>query len=101
MKRTQSDEEQCCDDRSLCNTCIRRIVDEAVKLLGGIDILILNAAYSPPPTVFTEYENPVRYDVSYITLALHTIHRVNCSLMFTSESSTYLLCNCVVILWAM
>jgi len=41
----------------------RSIVDAAAKHLGGIDILILNAAYSPPPTVFTEYKNPVSDDV--------------------------------------
>ncbi|XP_065916944.1 hydroxysteroid 11-beta-dehydrogenase 1-like protein B [Dysidea avara] len=34
------------------------LVSEAVKHLGGIDILILNAAYSPPLTMFTDYEDP-------------------------------------------
>lgn len=86
LKKTQSDEKRMII--MLCHAYYdyRIIVDEAVKQLGGIDILILNAAYSPPPTVFTEYENPVRdYVTSYITLALST-NRVNCSLMCTSKS---------------
>lgn len=62
----------------------RLIVNEAVKQFGGIDILILNAAYSPPPTVFTEYENPVR-NVVKLNHCYCVYHRVNCSLMSTSE----------------
>ena len=39
--------------------CDRLIVNEAVKHLGGIDILILNAAKTPSPIMFTEFEDPV------------------------------------------
>ena len=37
----------------------KAIVDKAVEVLGGIDILILNAAWSYPPQWFSEYEKPV------------------------------------------
>jgi len=49
----------------VCDIC-RLLVSEAVKHLGGIDILILNAAYSPPPTMFTDYEDPVRPHTLYV-----------------------------------
>ena len=38
----------------------RAIVDTAVQKLGGVDILILNAAVSPTPKWFWEYQKPVR-----------------------------------------
>ena len=35
------------------------IVDKTVTEFGGIDILILNAAYSPTPQFFTDSKEPV------------------------------------------
>lgn len=35
------------------------IVDKAVEQFEGVDILILNAAYSPPPQWFADYDKPV------------------------------------------
>ena len=37
----------------------RRIADAVLSHFGGVDVLILNAAYSPPPSLVTELENPV------------------------------------------
>ena len=37
----------------------REIVNKAVDEFGGIDILILNAAYSPTPQFFTDSKEPV------------------------------------------
>ena len=37
----------------------REIVNKAVNEFGGIDILILNAAYSPTPQFFTDSKKPV------------------------------------------
>ncbi len=37
----------------------RNIVDKAVERFGGVDILILNAAYSPTPGWFADMDNPV------------------------------------------
>ena len=37
----------------------RAIVNKSVTELGGIDILILNAAYSPKPQFFTDAKEPV------------------------------------------
>ena len=36
----------------------REIVNKAVDEFGGIDILILNAAYSPKPQFFTDSKEP-------------------------------------------
>ena len=36
-----------------------RMVETAVDRLGGVDILILNAAYTPPPEWFFTDENVV------------------------------------------
>ena len=36
-----------------------RIVDVAVEKMGGVDILVLNAAYSPQPSFFSDIESPV------------------------------------------
>lgn len=36
-----------------------RIVDTAGAEMGGVDILILNAAYSPVPSFFSDYKSPV------------------------------------------
>ena len=53
-----------------CDIC-RLLVSEAVKHLGGIDILILNAAYSPPLKAFVDLDKPVRQ-------ASHDHNYVNC-----------------------
>lgn len=37
----------------------REIVSKAVEEFGGVDILILNAAYSPTPQHFADYTDPV------------------------------------------
>lgn len=37
----------------------KAIVDKTVKEFQGVDILILNAAYSPPPQWFADYDKPV------------------------------------------
>lgn len=37
----------------------KNIIDVAVEKLGGVDILILNAAYSYPPNWFSEIDSPV------------------------------------------
>ena len=37
----------------------RTIVDTAVQKLGGLDVLILNAAISPTPKWFRDYQEPV------------------------------------------
>ena len=45
----------------------RAIVDTAVQKLGGVDILILNAAVSPTPSWFWKYEKPVSaHHLAYI-----------------------------------
>ena len=72
MKKTQS--ETPLQSSHIIIPLHRLIVNETVKRLGGIDILILNAAHMPPPRVFTEYDNPVRDDVINCTiLTLYTI----------------------------
>ena len=38
----------------------KEIVDRAVHSFGAIDMLILNAAFSPTPSWFTDIEEPVR-----------------------------------------
>ena len=38
----------------------KAIVEKAVEEFGGVDILILNAAYSVAGQWFTEYKKPVR-----------------------------------------
>ena len=38
-----------------------QIVDVAAEKLGGVDILVLNAAYSPLPSFFSDMESPVSY----------------------------------------
>ena len=37
----------------------RAIVDKARAEFGGLDILILNAAFSPTPQLFEQYDQPV------------------------------------------
>ena len=37
----------------------REIVNKAVDEFGGVDVLILNAAYSPVPQFFTDSKQPV------------------------------------------
>ena len=37
----------------------RKIVNTTIETFGGVDILILNAAYSPHPTLLKDYEKPV------------------------------------------
>ena len=37
----------------------RKIVNTTIDTFGGVDILILNAAYSPYPTLLKDYEKPV------------------------------------------
>ena len=39
--------------------CVR-LVDKAVELLGGVDVLILNAAYAPEPEWFSSDKNVVK-----------------------------------------
>ena len=39
----------------------KKVVDVAVEKMCGIDILILNAAYSPKPQWFHQFKAPVRY----------------------------------------
>ena len=36
-----------------------RIADAVLSHFGGLDVLILNAAYSPRPSLVTEFDNPV------------------------------------------
>ena len=43
----------------------KAIVDQAADLLGGVDILILNAAYSRTPQWFVEYDKPVSRKLYY------------------------------------
>lgn len=38
----------------------KQLAEEAIKKMGGVDLLILNAAYSPAPSFFSEIENSVR-----------------------------------------
>ena len=53
------------------------IVDKAVEVFDGVDILILNAAYSPTPQWFTDYDNPVSctHDMSLCLMEQHN-HKV-------------------------
>lgn len=37
----------------------KAIVDKSIEEFGGVDILILNAAYAPLPQWFSDYDNPV------------------------------------------
>ena len=41
------------------------LANAAVEGLGGLDILILNAVYSPPPTFFSDLQNPVSLIITY------------------------------------
>ena len=52
----------------------RQIVDKAVDHFGGVDVLILNAAYSPTPTWFADLESPVRLShmLLFFKLNVHT-----------------------------
>ena len=43
-------------DESKC----REIVERSVEAFGGVDVLILNAAYSPTPGWFADMKEPVR-----------------------------------------
>ena len=45
-------------DVSNKNNC-KEIVDTAVQQFGGVDILVLNAAYAPTPTWFKDFDDPV------------------------------------------
>ena len=45
--------------------CVR-LVDEAVELLGGVDVLILNAAYTPEPEWFSSDNDVVKYCTDYV-----------------------------------
>ena len=38
----------------------KEIVDRTAEVFGGVDILLLNAAYSPSPGWFADMEQPVR-----------------------------------------
>ena len=38
----------------------KNLADFAISKMGGVDILILNAAYAPKPVLFKETANPVR-----------------------------------------
>lgn len=51
----------------------RAIVDKAVEQFGGVDILILNAAYSPNPRWFSDYENPVSACMGLLFCTCYTI----------------------------
>ena len=42
----------------------REIVNKTVTEFGGIDILILNAAYSPTPQFFTDSKKPVSNQIT-------------------------------------
>lgn len=56
----------------------RAIVDKAVEEFGGVDILILNAAYSPNPQWFSDYEKPVSAWAYYFVLVIHyTLNKCN------------------------
>lgn len=44
----------------------KKLVNIAIEKLGGIDILILNAAYSPQPLFFNETQNPVSEIATFI-----------------------------------
>ena len=39
----------------------KNLADFAISKMGGVDILILNAAYAPKPVMFKETANPVRW----------------------------------------
>lgn len=39
----------------------KEMVDRAVKKFGGVDVLILNAAFSPSPEWFADMEDPVSH----------------------------------------
>ncbi len=41
------------------NDC-RNIADEAINKMDGVDILLINAAYSPTPAFFNQINDPVR-----------------------------------------
>ena len=52
-------------DVSLRNDC-RLLVETCVEDYGGVDLLILNAAYSPTPQWFQNFSNAVRKYVTYV-----------------------------------
>lgn len=66
----------------------KAIVDKAVEVFGGVDILILNAARVPTPQWFTDFDNPVScvllncgtkitlYQCLCFTIHVHIGHRI-------------------------
>ena len=69
-------------------TDCQAIVNKTVEEFGGVDILILNAAYSPSPQWFADYEGPV----SVNTLA-HASPQL-CCVLYRLTSSPVCLGEC-------
>ncbi|XP_064405248.1 11-beta-hydroxysteroid dehydrogenase 1-like [Halichondria panicea] len=65
----------------------RAIVDKAVEEFGGVDILILNAAYSPNPQWFSDYEKPAEKFSSVLGVnLLQSVQLVHFSLSHLNKS---------------